>query len=378
VPRPAPKPIEYGATPGTIRPALSGGWDAYVRVDGKRYRIRKDTLEEAKAWVIMTEEAAGAHRPPLSASQAADAGRALALLPAGYTLTDAARALAAATAPPDLPAVDLAAAVERFLADREALLSEATMRNYRSHTRRLAAMAGGCVGDVQPAAITAFLAGKGPVTRNNMLRSLSAFFAWSADEGLVRSSPLAKIRKATLRDSEIHVLTIDQAERLVGTAARIRPELVPYLAMALWTGIRPTELTRLASSKIGRDWILIDGDVSKKRRRRSVPVPGNLRAWLDAFPPPAAGRIFWSRRAFRAVLLAWGEPWHNDVCRHTFGTMRWDQIRDPIQVAAEMGNSPDVLMSAYRALVHPGDGAKFFNVWPQCALVCPTPVQRSA
>jgi hypothetical protein len=378
MPRPLLKPINYGSTPGTIRPVPRGGWDAYVRVDGKRYRIRKDTLEEAKAWVIMTEETAGAHRPPLSASQAADAVRAIALLPAGYTLTDAARALAASSAPPDLPAVDMAAAAERFIEERRGFLADATMRNYRAHTRRLAALAKCDVKDVSPETIKSLLVGKAGGTRNSILRSLSAFFSWAQDEGMVKDSPLAKIKMALTKDAEIHVLTVEQARHLIATAARVRPQLVPYLALSLFAGIRPEELQRLPGSKLGRDYILIDGDVAKKRRRRTIQIQPNLRAWLDAFPPPAAELVYWGRRAFRAVLLEWGGVWHNDVCRHTFGTMRWEQIKDPIQVSAEMGNSPDVLMTAYRALVHPGEGARFFDIQPQCERFCPTVVQRSS
>ena len=203
--------------------------------------------------------------------------------------------------------------------------------------------------------------------RNHKLRDLSAFFSWCVDREIIPASPTARIRQEAREDSEIHVMTVEQAALFMETAATVAPVMVPYLALALFAGLRPQEIRRLPPAKIGREYIMIDGAVSKKRRRRQVPISPALRAWLDCYPPAASGLVF-SRYYLRMIAeMADKLEWHENLLRHTYCSMEWDRVRDAALVSSWAGNSPDVLLSRYRAQVETGEGAKFAAIWPRAA-----------
>ena len=66
---------------------------------------------------------------------------------------------------------------------------------------------------------------------------------------------------------------------------RLRPELVPYLAIGAFAGVRRAELLRLHWSEV--DWqsrlIEIKGAKAKTAGRRHVPISENLLVWLLPF-----------------------------------------------------------------------------------------------
>jgi len=366
MPRIPPDQISYSG--GTINPR-AGRFDAYVRLNGIPHRARLATIERAKAWI--TSVVADPARP-LSPLDLADAQAALRLLPAGFTLTDAARALAGSNpAASDMP---LDKAVHAYLVDREPFLRGRTRASYRSTLNRFAKHAAGALCGVTPGHVSTFVTGCAGGTRNSRLRHLSAFFSWCIEQGHLGKAPLGTVKHAPRHDSEIHVLTVAQAKTLMTKAAALRPAMVPYFALATFAGIRPEELQQLPAGKIGREYIMIDGAIAKKKRRRTIPIRPNLRAWLDAYPPEGA-TVHYSRVQFEAVRDALGFPWHPDVCRHSFGTYLYELTHDVPEITAQMGNSPDVFVNSYRALAIPGTGKQFFSILPKSRC---TPVEQKA
>jgi len=350
-----PTRITYNG--GTINPR-AGRFDAYVRLNGTAHRARLPTEARARAWItaIVADPAR-----PLSPLDLADAQAALRLLPEGYTLTDAARALAGANpAASDMP---LAKAAQAYLVDREPFLRGRTRDSYRSTLNRFAKHAAGPLCSVTPAHVSTFVSGCAGGTRNSRLRHLSAFFSWCIEHGHLGKAPLGTVKHAPRHDSEIHVLTIDQAKTLMKATAALRPAMVPYMALATFAGIRPEELQQLPVGKIGREYIMIDGAIAKKKRRRTIPIQPNLRAWLDRYPPEGE-IVHYSRAQFEAIRDKVGFPWHPDVCRHSFGTYLYEMTHDVPAITAMMGNSPDVFVNSYRALAIPGTGRQFFSIRP--------------
>ena len=93
------------------------------------------------------------------------------------------------------------------------------------------------------------------------------------------SNPVEKIDRARFDRPEIAILTPAQARSLLNAARARTPELVPYLAIAVFAGVRPTELQRLSWADINCDlrYIHIGGGVSKVRNERySEPCTGVL------------------------------------------------------------------------------------------------------
>lgn len=284
MPRSCPTQVRYSR--GTINPARNGrGYDCFLRLDGKRHRARLGTIEQARSWIDMTEDATGANRPPLTNVQLADAARALGTLPPGYTLTDAARALAATTVSPDQSVMFLDA-TDRFLAAWAIRAKPVTLKGYRLACARLAKLTGPIpVAAVTPAHVETILAGLSAGTRNSVIRNLAVFFHWCQAEGMIKAAFIDRVGRARPVKPPIGILTPAEAKTLLYKAATQEQALVPYLVLGMFAGIRPAELERLRPEKIKKLFIMLDGQVAKTDDCRTIRIKPNLRAWLDTFPP---------------------------------------------------------------------------------------------
>ena len=77
-------------------------------------------------------------------------------------------------------------------------------------------------------------------------------------------------------------------------------EMVPYIAICAFAGLRPTEAAKLDWKDINLETAQIEVKArhAKTRRHRLVPIQPNLLAWLTIYRKEA-GRIGFSRRKFR-------------------------------------------------------------------------------
>ena len=104
--------------------------------------------------------------------------------------------------------------------------------------------------------------------------------------------------------------------------SKCAPEIVPYVAICAFAGLRPSEAANLLWSDIRLDTMQIEVKArhSKTRRYRLVPIQPNLGEWLTQFRN-GDGAIYYSRRKFREAYKAAGmEEWKMDVLRHSYGT----------------------------------------------------------
>jgi hypothetical protein len=57
-------------------------------------------------------------------------------------------------------------------------------------------------------------------------------------------------------------------------------------------------------------------------------------------------------------------PWKTNALRHSYGSYRLAETGDAVRVAFEMGNSPAVVHSHYKALVTATEAADWFTTGP--------------
>lgn len=383
-----PVPVRYG--PGSYTPAPNGrGFDCVTVLHGKRERSRQPDESAARVWIDGTEAAAHAGRPPLTRAQLLDAQEAVALLPSSATLTAAARHYLSSVLCPlsSVPAVPFADAAARFLLERAHGAKPITLRKYR-HLLALLRKSmpdGAALSDVTADRLNALLVEKTGRTRNNAIRHWQTFFRWSLASGLITADPSARLVKARPPEPPKGVLSVAQAAALMAAAAKDKPFMVPYLALALFAGIRPAELNRLRPAKIGALYVMLDGEVTKTADARHVRIRPNLAAWLARFPPdPArtitprsAKHLYEAIRALCETTRADDDPaariqkWPLDCMRHSFATYAYELEKDAAAVSAEMGHhGTDIFFTHYRALSNPGDGAKFFAIQPPEPTIC--------
>jgi integrase len=226
-------------------------------------------------------------------------------------------------------------------------------------------------------------------TRNNYLGDVRAFFSWAMREGLCTQHPVMEIAKARLGDEEIGTLTVAQCELLLRGALK-KPEMMGFVVLGLFGGLRPAEIQRLTWAAVDLDegTVIVAGAQAKTRRRRVVDLGVNACAWLRAGVPaslregPICGKYWDARwRMFRRSL-GWavgshekgvkeervpsvhGE-WPHNALRHTYASMHYSLHQDEAKLQAQMGHeSAAMLHRHYRALKTRKEAEQFWSLRP--------------
>jgi hypothetical protein len=105
-----------------------------------------------------------------------------------------------------------------------------------------------------------------PVTRNNFRRVLIVAFNFALGRGYCVGNPAEQSAKAKEIQSAVGILTVDQTARLLESAAQ---ELLPYIAIGAFAGLRRAELERLDWQEVDLQSGLIEVTASKAKSARA-------------------------------------------------------------------------------------------------------------
>ena len=237
--------------------------------------------------------------------------------------------------------------------------------------------------------------GWAPKTRNVYLGDLRTAFEWGKENGALGVNPCLQVKRATIEDAEIEILTVSECARLLVRATRSPKRgyfskddfspLLPYLVLGLFCGIRPEELQRLNWDEVDMEeqTVIVMGRSAKTRQRRVVDLSENAVKWLELVPKedrsgkiaPPNFRRRWARlrrsAGFRVKLMEEKEAperliaWPHDALRHTYATMHYAFHQNEMLLQTQMGHSSGaMLFQHYRALASKTVATKFWNLKP--------------
>lgn len=204
----------------------------------------------------------------------------------------------------------------------------------------------------------------GPSARGATYCSLRLFYAWAANEGLIRGeSPAAALRTPqrgrpqpkTLKQAHIRTLIAYLAAQ-EGLKARRDEALV---ITAVYTGLRAAELARLRWGDVDLDAGVITIWISKMNHGRAVPIHPQLtpflRTWQQTQALGANAPVFGDThqdvtigkaitpgrvgKIVKAVAKATGLPLTAHVLRHTFATWTLRKSKDLYAVSKALGHA---------------------------------------
>jgi integrase len=204
----------------------------------------------------------------------------------------------------------------------------------------------------------------GTVSRESYRRNVGVLLEFGRRRGYLRANPAADIKIRRRPEGEVSILTPDELRNLLSKCA---PEIVPYVTICAFAGLRPSEAASLLWSDIhiATRQIEVRARHSKTRRYRFVPIQPNLGEWLVRFRNEDGG-IYYSRRKFREAYKAAGmTEWKMDVLRHLYGTYRLPILKSADALALEMGNSPDMIFRHYRRPVNEVTATAYFDLRPE-------------
>ena len=128
-----------------------------------------------------------------------------------------------------------------------------------------------------------------PTTRNNFRRVLIVAFNFALDRGYCVSNPAKNSAKAKEIEGTVGILSVEQTAALLEHSAA---ELVPFVAIGAFAGLRRAELERLDWHEVDLKGGLLEVTAKKAKsaRRRFVRIQPNLAAWLAPYQTTARER----------------------------------------------------------------------------------------
>lgn len=212
-----------------------------------------------------------------------------------------------------------------------------------------------------------------PVTRTNWRRDLSMVWRFAIERGRATTNPAALLPVALNRDSEIHILPVEDAETLFANlrkkAEPAAREAITFAALACFCGLRSIEIYRLDRSNIRLEEGIIEvpARVSKTRARRMVKIAKNMLHLCGEFSVDEGPVISISPRSVRRFLVNCS-PTSSllpNVLRHSWFSYHLALHQDEKLTQLEGGHaSPNVLYRHYRALVTKDEATRYFSIRP--------------
>jgi integrase len=232
------------------------------------------------------------------------------------------------------------------------------------------------VDQLEPAAINAWLTKLDCAerTKKNIRDCLKHFFKFCRVQGYLDKDAdlLADVQDFRKRKrGKIHTLTPEDLSKLMSAAD---DELVPYLALRAFAGLRDAEAAKIDWKDIDlkTGWIEITEEVAKASDneegcRRIVPIRDCLKTWLTPYVKPS-GRVCPfanTAKQIAALCKTAGVKWRRNCLRHSQISFAVAETKDIPAVAIHSGNSPAVVKQSYwNPRVTPEQAKAWFNVLP--------------
>lgn len=276
--------------------------------------------------------------------------------------------------PADLPEKTVKVVADELLAaKRQDHFSTAYIQDLNKRLPHIAAAFSCPISQVTQAQIADWLRSLPGSIRNRMnyRRLIVTLWRFARQRGyLLRDRATEADMVPTLKDTsaEIEIFRPADFAKLIAKAG---PELVPFLAIGAFTGLRHAELLRLdwEDVRFVQGFVEVKAKKAKTAQRRLVPIQPNLAAWLAPYRSATGPVCPWIRIGRTASVLAkeHGIEWPKNGLRHSYASYRLAQCQDAAKVALEMGNSPAMIFRHYRELVMPQDAAAWWNISPEQA-----------
>jgi integrase len=220
-----------------------------------------------------------------------------------------------------------------------------------------------------------------PISRNNSRRVIVTAFGFAVKRGYATDNPALKTDKAKVVGEAPGILSVSEAARLLEAAT---PDILPYLAVGLFAGLRRAEIERIDWSEIDFEsgLIKVTAEKSKTSQKRYVTIQPNLREWLlplrqhtgNVTPQSCFRELFEQARAAAGI-----DEWPENALRHSFASYHLAHFKNAAATALELGHHDSrITFAHYRELVKPKDGERYWNLFPAAGVSSKKVVSISA
>jgi integrase len=234
-------------------------------------------------------------------------------------------------------------------------------------------------------------------TQNNFRQRINTLIEFAIGRGYLAKDydEMRAVDFAAEDSGEIEVFTPAELRKLFDTCLtpmkergklRTREEMIPYLAIAAFCGLRAAEIQRLDWSDVvlkgPEPRVKVTAKKAKTRSRRNVPLSQNCIAWLLPYAKESGPVVDLARadkQLFIYIASKAGVPWKHNALRHSFISYRLADIKSPAKVCYEAGNSEHMIFKHYHQLVSEADAKEWFGIVPppkEGAEIIPIPLAQ--
>jgi site-specific recombinase XerC len=335
----------------------------------------KAKLEAANDRALYHQE--GRSAAGLTDEERRDAASAVKHLPAGWTLTRAAKFAAEHVSRIKIT-LTIDEAVKRFLTSRE----HRSDMHYDDLNRRLnrwlaTIESARDIATVEKVELERYLTQYAGRNRLNHLRALTNFFRFATKIGSIGEVPTTDIDISFRRSSVCYLASKTFADLLTKAGDQQEADILAWLVLGGFLGLRPFEAYR--ANWRGVKWetseFRVEAEWSKTRRSRVLPIQSNAMEWLQIAHALRRrdDQIMPNHSTFTNQFVAWRVKNHDmafwkgnqDILRHSYGTHRMPVVRNAHQVAEEMGNSVQIVRRHYDAVLEPSKAALWWTIRPR-------------
>ena len=276
--------------------------------------------------------------------------------------------------PTDLPSKTVKAVADELLAaKRQDGVSAAYIKDLNARLPHIAAAFAGPIGQVTHSQIEGWLRSlAGSLrSRNNYRGLIVTLWRFARQRGYLlrdRATEADMLPRAKDNGGEIEVFRPEDFTKLITNAD---VDLVPFLAIGAFAGLRHAELLRLEWKDIrfAQGFVEVTARKAKTAQRRLIPIQPNLAAWLAPYRARTGKVCRWVHIGRKASVLAKDNDisWPNNGLRHSYASYRLAQCQDAAKVALEMGNTPNMIFRHYRELIMPKEATVWWSIFPEKA-----------
>jgi integrase len=217
-----------------------------------------------------------------------------------------------------------------------------------------------------------------PHSFNAHLRRIRSILNYGVKHKYLAENPALRLEPRFTKRSGVETLPIQAVERMLRIAEDRMPELLPFLTIALFTGVRVEEIGRLRWSDFNSaDKILvIKAEISKTGKRRFIPLADNHLAWLSLISGRPEKRVLaltptmlrnrrrklWRlMRAEDATLPRHAPP---NCLRHAFSSYHLAKYDNIAELCRQSGHSSVVMFDHYHHAVTRSDADRYWQITP--------------
>jgi integrase len=231
------------------------------------------------------------------------------------------------------------------------------------------------IGSITASELEAFLTDPdqpwSPRTRYNLQQAIRTLFKFAQRKAYLPKGETAADRMERIEKpvDDPEVVKPEDFKRVLTLVHSERPDLVPYLVIGAFAGVRSAEICRLEWEKqidLEEGVIRLPSEITKTKRRRTVEMNAPLRAWLRTVKDRSGRVVPYSNvhRSLAPFVNRAKAKWPHNGLRHSFASYDLALHRNAHATAETCGHSVAMLQTNYKQLVTRKEAQEWFSILP--------------